>query len=320
MNLLARYRELGWDLKTIAAGEKRSRLKGWPDLKTDHSDLAHHLDHGGNVAFRTGRSSSNTVDVDLDCAEALALKDIYLLPTGAKFGRVSKPISHWLYLAPGAIFASYADPLDGSMLIELRADGRDGGAHATLIPPSVANDERREWHGDVIEPAAVDAAVLARRVAWLAIGCLVMRHISEHAARRPDYDLPDLLWGADPKLGRAAYHWFAQLSPDEKPPDLKPRRDLSTTELRLEEIVAAISNDFEWHGWNRIGMAIYAASDGSQQGFVVFDDFSSRSAKYRPYAVLERWNNYRRSPPQRISFGTLVHLARQAGRRRSSVA
>jgi hypothetical protein len=49
----------------------------------------------------------------------------------------------------------------------------------------------------------VDAAILARRVAWLAIGSLVMRHVSESAARRPEDDLPDLLWEADHALGRA---------------------------------------------------------------------------------------------------------------------
>ena len=129
--------------------------------------------------------------------------------------------------------------------------------------------------------------------------------------------MPDLLWEADPSLGRRAYHWIGKLAPDERPPDVKPRRDYTSSELRLEEIVAAISNDGGWEEWNRLGMAIYNASGGSQLGFVCFDDFSARSPRYDPHAVLELWRNYRRSPPTRITLGSLVHLARQNGWRRS---
>jgi hypothetical protein len=304
----------------VPAGEKAPRLHGWQNIRLSDEEAQQHLSCGGNLAIRLGAASGGLVDADLDCAEALTLAELYLPGTGAIFGRASKEMSHWLYLAAGAVFATYADPLTGDTLCELRADGRDGGAHLTLIPPSVTSGERREWHGETVEPAAIDAAVLARRMAWLAIGCLTMRHLSEHAARRPYHDLPDILWEADPALGRRAYHWIGRLAPDEHPPDLKPRRDYSTSELRLEEIVAAIPNNYDWEGWNRIGMAIYAASSGSEIGFVAFDDFSSRSSKYDPHAVLERWRNYRHSPPTRISLGTLVHLAHEAGWRRSAAS
>jgi Primase C terminal 2 (PriCT-2) len=60
-------------------------------------------------------------------------------------------------------------------------------------------------------------------------------------------------------------------------------------------------------------MAFYAASDGSEEGFIAFDDWSAKSAKYDPRTVEERWHNYCRSPPSRIGIGTLVHLARAAG-------
>lgn len=303
----------GAQLVPVPAGEKGSRCKGWPEMRLSLPEAAQHVARRGNLAVRVGRASGDLADVDLDCPEALQLGDIYLPATGAEFGRASKPRSHRLYRSPGAIYAAFADPTDGSMLLELRADGRDGGAHLTLIPPSIADGERREWCGDTVEPAAIDAAVLARRVGWLAVGCLMMRHVSEHAARRPYHDLPDVLWEADPILGRSAYHWVGRLAPDERPLDLKPRRDYSASELRLEEVVAAIPNNCSWEGWNRIGMAIYAASGGSELGFVAFDDFSSRSPKYDPHAVLERWRNYGRSPPSRIGIGSLIYLARQTG-------
>jgi hypothetical protein len=298
----------------IPRGEKIPGCR-WRDLRLSVTEAEQHVERGGNIALRVG----GVVDADLDCPEALKLADLYLPPTRAEFGRLSRPRSHRLYVSRGAVYAAFADPINDDMLIELRAAGRDGGAHLTLLPPSETDGERREWHGDTVEPAAVDAHALTRRMGWLATGCLVARHVSEHAALRPYYDLPDLLWEADPALGRKAYHWVGRLAPDERPPDLKPRRNYTTTELRLEEIVAAIPNNCGWVEWNRIGMAIYAASGGSDLGFVAFDDFSSRSStKYDPHAVLERWRNYRRSPPTRVSLGTLVHLAREAGWRRSA--
>jgi hypothetical protein len=301
----------------VAVHDKTPIVKGWPDNPLPLAEAEQRLATGGNVAVRLGPASGDIVDVDLDCNAALALADTYL-PSTAEFGRPSKPRSHRLYRSPGAVFASFADPTDGEMLIELRADGRDGGAHLTLIPPSVTSGERREWCGEIVDPAIVDAAVLARRCGWLATGCLMMRHVSEHAARRPGPDLPDLLWEADSALGRKAFHWVGRLAPDERPPDLKPRRQYLGEELRLEEIVAAIPNRCGWDEWNRVGLAVFAASGGSDLGFVAFDDFSSRLPKYDPHAVLERWRNYRRSPPSRISLGTLVHLAREAGWRRSA--
>jgi hypothetical protein len=302
----------------VPRGEKAPRCLGWPDIRLSPDELQRHLDSGGNVAMRLGPASDDIVDADLDCSEALVLADIYLPATQAEFGRASKPRSHRLYIAPGAIFASFADPTDGSMLLELRADGRDGGAHLTLIPPSVTDGERREWRGDTITPAEVDAAVLARRMAWLAIGCLTLRHVSEHAARRPGPDLPALLWEAEPVLGRAAYRWLGEPAPDEPRRYPRPRSAMSREAIDLAELVAAIPNNFDWVEWNRLGMAIYHATGGAEDGFIAFDDLSARSPKYNPHAVRERWRNYRQSPPSRIGLGTLVYLAREHGWRRGA--
>jgi hypothetical protein len=122
-----------------------------------------------------------------------------------------------------------------------------------------------------------------------------------------------MLWDFDHEIGRAGYRWLGQPDPDA--PRRHPRRrdELSQRDLDLTEIVRAIPNNCCWEEWNKLGMAIYAASDGSGDGFVIFDDFSAKSPKYDPHGVRKRWCNYRRSPPSGIGMGTLVHLARQAG-------
>src|SRR5580704_15428776 len=137
------YRRRGWTVVPVAAGIKAPTAKDWPTRKFAPQDFL----VGSNVGVILGPRSGELVDVDLDCAEALALADIYLLPTGAIFGRPSRPRSHRLYVAPGALYESFADPIDGGMLVEIRADGREGGAHQTLFPPSIADGEQRQWDG-----------------------------------------------------------------------------------------------------------------------------------------------------------------------------
>ena len=310
---LADYQRLGWGqaLVPIPQGEKGPRVPGWQTRELRPGDFT----AGCNVGLILGPRSGDTVDIDLDCPEALALADIYLPPTGAVFGRASKPKSHRLYISAGALFEFFGDPLiqGKSTLLELRAPGRDGGAHQTLIPPSIADGERREWEGETIEPAVFDAAKLGRRVAYLAIGCLVRRYVSEHASERPAPDLPHLLYEADPILGRAGYRWLGMPDPDAPQWKPKARRDYTRAEIDLADLVAAIPNDCDWHGWNRVGMAIFAASGGSDQGGIIFDAWSAKSPTYNPYVTMTRWQHYCRSPPSRLSTGTLVYLARQAG-------
>ena len=44
-----------------------------------------------NIGVLLGDPSGHTVDVDLDCPEALALAGWFLPPTGCKFGRLTRP-------------------------------------------------------------------------------------------------------------------------------------------------------------------------------------------------------------------------------------
>jgi hypothetical protein len=302
----------GWQIVPVPAGEKGPRCKGWPDLRMSADEVRRHLAAGGNIGVRLGRASDELIDIDLDCPEALGLADLYLPPTQAEFGRPSKPRSHRLYVALGAVFEAFPDPIDGSTLLELRADGRDGRAHQTLVPPSITDGERREWCGDVTVPLVVNAPALRLTVARLAVGCLTMRYVSEHAARHPGPDLPGLLLEFDRPLGRAAYRWLGLPDPDAPRRYPKPRRELSERDLNLAEIVHAIPNRCSWDEWVAIGLAIYAV-DPSDHGGVIFDDWSAKSPKYNPYTTTERWRHFHRSPPSRTGIGKLIVLAREAG-------
>jgi hypothetical protein len=313
------YCRRGLPVVPIPAGQKAPRIAGWPDLRLGLDDLKQHFETECNVGVILDELS----DSDLDCPEAVTLADLYLPATRAIFGRPSKPKSHRLYVAPGAVYERFVDPLTGDTLLELRT----GRGHQTLFPPSVTGGERREWCGDVIAPRLIDAKHLHIAAGWLAIACLVARYVSLDAAERPDTDFVhlldeiDILEGHQGKLGMGARNWLGMPEPD--PPKLKsrPRKEQvrragsgsCRAEPDLGEMAGVIPNNEDWIGWNRLGLAFFAASNGSEAGFEAFNAFSQKSEKYDPAGVAERWSNYRRSPPRRIGMGSLVHRARQHG-------
>jgi hypothetical protein len=81
-------------------------------------------------------------------------------------------------------------------------------------------------------------------------------------------------------------------------------------------IAAAVSvipnNDLGWEAWNKIGMALWAATDGNDGGLTAFHTFSRKSAKYDVAATTERWERYATSPPTEIGVGTIFWLADKA--------
>ncbi len=308
------YFARGYRLVRIPLGSKKPDSKGWPDLELREEWLSE-LFLDCNIGIILGPKSRDLVDIDLDCPEAIALADSYLPRTGAVFGRPSKPRSHRLYVSADSVYEAFADPIGGEMLLEIRAEGRTGGAHLSVAPPSIhPSGERIAW-ADGDGSATIDAATLAVSVRRLAVACLIARHVSLAEAGRSAADWPLLLAATDASLGRTARKWLGIPDP------VRPHRrsgghQHGSGEFHLAALLGAIPNDdLAWDQWNRVGLACWAASDGSEAGYAAFDRWSSSSGKYRHHETGERWENYRRSPPNRITAGTLVFLARQNGRK-----
>jgi hypothetical protein len=79
-------------------------------------------------------------------------------------------------------------------------------------------------------------------------------------------------------------------------------------------VLARIPNDGppDWERFNLIGMSVFAASGGSDEGLAVFREWAAGHPDYAKDEVEARWRNYHRSPPDKAGMHTLRRLARGA--------
>jgi hypothetical protein len=98
-----------------------------------------------------------------------------------------------------------------------------------------------------------------------------------------------------------------------------PDKDAKTSYDGLVGTLAAVEDalkfipnpDLSWDDWNRIGMAIYCATEA--KGLHIFDQWSRASGKYNSSETTQRWEHYSKSPPSKIGAGTLYYHAQKNG-------
>jgi hypothetical protein len=160
LDLALRYIERGWNPIPVPFRSKRPEGDAWQARVIDAAAAPQYFDGGpSNIGVLLGPSSHGLTDVDLDCAEAIAIAPYILPRTRAIFGRASKRASHWLYYTDLAVTAGkavqkFVDPRTKQMLVELRIGG-DKGAQ-TIFPGSTHEDgEPITWEENG-EPASAD--------------------------------------------------------------------------------------------------------------------------------------------------------------------
>jgi hypothetical protein len=87
-----------------------------------------------------------------------------------------------------------------------------------------------------------------------------------------------------------------------------------TSILAAADAMAQIRNEGprDWERWNRIGMALWAATGGTEGGREVWHAWSGQHPAYDPDETNDRWDHYFNSPPTQIGAGTLFHMAGEA--------
>ena len=114
---------------TLQPNSKMPTTNDWPNNGLTFDEACY---PNANVGILLGETSG-LLDVDLDCAEALALADIILPSPNAVFGRNAPDSCHYLYrCATSGKRVAFNAAGSKSCIVELRGDGAQ-----TMIPPSV---------------------------------------------------------------------------------------------------------------------------------------------------------------------------------------
>lgn len=156
------YRKCGWSVVPLMFRSKQSELQHWPTHEFLSEDsVREEFSVLRNVAIEFGSRSNNLVDIDLDHPLAVELAPQFLPPTGATFGRPSKPKSHYLYYVPDGVDSRYyTDPI---WVAEIRSE------HTyTVAPPSIhITGEPITWDQEDPHPGTVNSEVLLEAMSRL---------------------------------------------------------------------------------------------------------------------------------------------------------
>lgn len=181
------FEQLGWSPVLVGAGGSGKKPDpNWANQEVDVDWIRRVFVDPVNVGVRLGETSNHLADIDLDCTAAIEFAPFFLPPTPWKFGRKSRPASHWLYTCEGKAkpfafpFAEGEEVVDSDtgqrkkerMVVELRATGCQ-----TVFPPSVhKTGETVEWVGDPdpnVPPPTIAHEDLLRAVARVTLASIL---------------------------------------------------------------------------------------------------------------------------------------------------
>jgi hypothetical protein len=287
------YAAMGWEVFPAPPGQKKSHKSEehsgakWgktTDLKEIRRDFRKWPN--ANVAIVTGATSGIFV-IEADTAEGHGVDGLASMrELEAKHGLF--PETRMAVSPSGSIHRYYRHPGAGIYIknstselapgVDVRGDGG-----MVIAPPSIK-------HG-VGEYRWLNDLPIADAPAWL-IEAATKKEAKKSSSRTPA--------GAQPQ----AKNSFV-------------RRHYIGADADLEEIEAAlmaIPNDasVNWEEWNRIAMAVFAATGGSAAGLAMFDRWSQKYPGYDADDTAAKWSALEKCPPTEIGVGTLFYLADQA--------
>lgn len=120
------------------------------------------------------------------------------------------------------------------------------------------------------------------------------------------------------EVSRADLEWLVDKAIPAFKGEKKKEKKKENEDINVETVASAfdiISNDtMSWEDWNNRGMAIFAATKGSDEGFAIFDKWSRKSDRYDEAVTKERWEHFKGSPPDRSTIGSIIFWAREEDR------
>lgn len=93
----------------------------------------------------------------------------------------------------------------------------------------------------------------------------------------------------------------------------KSSKSYEVTLCKLSEILERIDPDIHYGDWIRVLMAIYYETGGTEEGFDLADEWSSKGKKYMGYKdVYRKWRCFKPDHKRPIKMGTLIKIANES--------
>jgi hypothetical protein len=93
--------------------------------------------------------------------------------------------------------------------------------------------------------------------------------------------------------------------PDEEHEASEPQASIE----RVKEVLAKIPCVGGFDYSNKIGMCVYRATGGSEEGLLALIVWRSQAPDFNETKVRVRWRHYHKRPPDKLGMGTLIHEA-----------
>jgi putative DNA primase/helicase len=146
-----------------------------------------------NIGILNG-TTSGVIDIDLDCAEAVAFADLFLPETVASFGHEGNDRGHYLVaIKSSGKTRKFNMPDSSECLVELRSDGTQ-----TMLPPSIHPSGHKLQFSHINDSApAVDYADLLVATQRIAACSVIARSWSEGSRHQLALAFAGMMYKAD---------------------------------------------------------------------------------------------------------------------------
>ena len=170
IEIAQRYLKMGFTPVPVTYMGKAPTISNWQEYSPTTEDITKHFAVPCNIGLRLGR----LLDVDLDCAEAIAVAPEFLPQTGRWQGRASNPRAHAFFIHVGdspAPRTTQLRDLGRATLVELRAERSQ-----TVIAPSIYETGEPILWQEEGEFGQVDGQRLLFCVKLIGAASLLIRH------------------------------------------------------------------------------------------------------------------------------------------------
>lgn len=290
--------DLGYEIVPIKKGKKFPTLRGWQDVRATKEDVDGWLGNG-HADGGVGVLCRKTAAVDIDCLDKqinhrlLHWLDENIGMSPVRVGKKPKCIA--IFRVEGAFkkikSCEYEDAQGRRHAVEVLADGQQFVAFG--IHPDT--QQPYKWvREDISQIPQNKLPVITQEQATRFIEYFERLaneqdgwNVTSKANKRQDIDCDDL----------SMY---------------KPKMDMSSEDVR--DLLISVDPDCHHDEWVRVGMALHHQFDGEEEGWHLWDEWSSEGAKYREGECERRYGTFSAKGRVPITLASVKAMEKEAER------